>query len=93
MSEAPFQMTKEELDALVLKFREIKHSINNHIAVMMALSELSQQNAQHTEKLIKATLSRSPEIVSLLQNFQKELSAKLNGTPVSQVPPPASGVL
>lgn len=71
-------MTREELDALVQKYREVKHTVNNHIAVVMALGELSNQNPQHTEKLIKAVLSRSPEIVSVLQNFQKELGAKLS---------------
>jgi len=70
-------MTREELEVLVLKYREVKHSINNHIAVMMALSELSQQNPQHVEKLIKATLVRCPEIVNLMQTFQKELGAKV----------------
>ena len=77
-------MTREELEALVLKFREVKHSINNHIAVMMALSELSQQNNQHVEKLIKATLARCPEIVNLLQTFQKEMGAKIPPAPVQQ---------
>jgi two-component sensor histidine kinase len=77
MSETPQVMTREELDALVLKYREVKHSVNNHIAVLMALAELSQQNPQHVEKLIKAALERSPQIVSLMQNFQRELGAKL----------------
>jgi hypothetical protein len=76
MSETPQAITREEMDALVLKYREVKHSVNNHIAVLMALSELSQQNPQHVEKLIKATLERSPQIVSLMQNFQRDLSAK-----------------
>jgi len=85
-------MTREDMNALVLNFREVKHTINNHIAVIMALSELSQQNPQHTEKLIKATLARSPEIVNLLQNFQKALGAKLalfDGKAAPQATPPS----
>ena len=77
MSDPSLLMTREELDALISKYREVKHAINNHIAVMMALSELSQQNSQHVEKLIKATLARCPEIVNQMQTFQKELSAKI----------------
>ncbi len=91
MSETPFQMTRDEMNALVLNFREVKHSINNHIAVIMALSELSQQNPAHVEKLIKAALARSPEIVNLLQTFQKALGAKLaafDGKPAPQPVPP-----
>jgi hypothetical protein len=94
MSESQFQMTREDLDALVKSFREVKHSINKHIAVMMALSELSQQNPQHVEKLIKDTLARSPEIVNLMLTFQKELGAKLAAygpAPVQAANPPVPG--
>lgn len=76
MSEPGQNITKEDLDELILKYREVKHTVNNHIAVMMALAELSQQNPQHTEKLIKAALERSPQIVNTMQNFQRELTAK-----------------
>src|SRR5580692_2841049 len=33
----PFEMTREELQAMHEKFREIKHNINNTLAVIMAL--------------------------------------------------------
>ena len=65
------------------KFREVKHSINNTLAVIMALSELSQRNAQHYEKLSKAVLTRCPDIVSQLQEFSKILAARAK--------PPAAG--
>ena len=86
-------MTRDDLEALVKSYREVKHSINNHIAVMMALSELSQQNPQHVEKLIKASLARCPEIVNLMQTFQKELGAKLAAypAPAKAASPPAGG--
>jgi two-component sensor histidine kinase len=56
-------------------FRETKHSINNSIAVVMALAELSQRNPQHFEKLAAMVLSRGPEVVSHLQEFQKKVAA------------------
>ena len=91
MSEIPFQMTRAELDAMHEKFRELKHNINNTLAVIMALSELAQRNPAHYEKLAKAVLSRSPEVVQSLQDFQGLLAAKLKG--VEPVPSaPASGV-
>jgi hypothetical protein len=43
----------------------------------MALSELAQRNPSHYEKLGKAVLSRGPEVVQLLQDFQNALGAKL----------------
>jgi two-component sensor histidine kinase len=80
-----FQMTREELQALHEKFREIKHSINNTLAVVMALSELGQRNPAHYEKLAKAVLQRGPDVVQQLQDFQTALTAKLKSSPPAQI--------
>jgi two-component sensor histidine kinase len=79
MSDSDAMLTREELEALHDKFREIKHSINNTLAVIMALSELAQRNPAHYEKLAKAVLQRGPEVVQQLQDFQTSLGAKLKG--------------
>ncbi len=55
------------------QFREIKHTINNSMAVVMALSELGQSNPAHYEKLGKTVLTRGPEMVRLLQEFADDL--------------------
>jgi len=70
-------MTREDLQALHDYFREIKHNINNTLAVVMALSELAQRNPAHYEKLAKAVLQRGPDVVQALQDFQIKLGAKL----------------
>jgi hypothetical protein len=70
-------MNRSELEALHAHFREMKHSINNTFAVIMALSELGQRNPAHLEKLAKAVLQRSPEVVSQLTNFGEKLGEKL----------------
>ena len=77
MSATPLEMSREELQAIVEKFREVKHDINNTLAVIMALSELAQRNPAHYEKLAKAVLQRGPEVVQQLQDFQSALSAKV----------------
>lgn len=77
MSQPDAILSREELEALNLKYREIKHSINNTLAVIMALSELGQRNPAHFEKLAKAVLQRGPEVVTQLQEFQAMLGAKL----------------
>ncbi len=91
MPEVPFEMTRAELEALHEKYRELKHDINNTLAVVMALSELAQRNPAHYEKLAKTVLTRAPEVVQALQNFQGLIVAKLKG---GEAPPPApaSGV-
>jgi hypothetical protein len=93
MPSAPFEMTREELQAIHEKFREVKHDINNTLAVIMALSELAQRNPSHYEKLGKAVLTRGPNVVQMLQDFQTLLTAKLK--PDDGQPPashPTSGV-
>jgi two-component sensor histidine kinase len=77
MTQADPILSREELQALHERFREIKHSINNTLAVVMALSELAQRNPAHYEKLAKSILSRGPEVVQQLQEFQNALGAKL----------------
>jgi len=70
------EFPSDELAALNDKFRELKHSINNSLAVIMALSELSQRNPAHYEKLAQTVLIRCPQIVTLLQEFQKDFPKK-----------------
>ncbi len=70
-------LTRSELEALHMKYREMKHAINNMFAVVMALSELGQRNPAHLERLAKAVLQRSPEVVNQLTTFGEQLGAKL----------------
>ena len=79
MSDTNSILTREELQALHDKFREVKHDVNNTLAVIMALSELAQRNPAHYEKLAKAVLQRGPEVVQKLQDFQTMIGAKLKG--------------
>ena len=77
-------LTRSELEDLHAKFREMKHSINNTFAVIMALSELGQRNPSYLEKLSKAVLQRSPEVVQQLTAFGEQLGAKLKEKRSSQ---------
>lgn len=81
MSDSNSQINRDDFESLHDKFREIKHSINNTLAVIMALSELAQRNPAHYEKLAKAVLQRGPEVVQQLQDFQAALNAKAKGIP------------
>ena len=66
--------TNDQNAELYDQFREIKHSINNSLAVIMAFSELAQRNPVHYEKLAENVLARCPEIVTLLEDFENELT-------------------
>ena len=76
MSAPARSVTPEELGELQKKFSEIKHSINNALAVMMALSEMSQRRPDYAEKLASTVLTKAPQIVSSLQEFTQALNEK-----------------
>ena len=76
MSDPARSITPEELGELQRKFSEIKHSINNALAVMMALSEMSQRRPDYAEKLASTVLAKAPQIVSSLQEFTQALNEK-----------------
>jgi len=67
MTEKSASIPSEELKQLQAKYSEIKHSINNALAVMMALSEMSQR---------RPVLTKAPQIVSSLQEFTEALNEK-----------------
>ena len=76
MSENARSISQEELVELQEKFREIKSTINNLLAAMMALSEMSQRRPDYSEKLASTVLTKAPLIVSRLQEFTRALNEK-----------------
>lgn len=76
MNESNRGLSPEEMAQLQKKFSEIKHSINNALAVMSALSEMSQRRPDYCEKLASTVLAKYPEIVSSLQEFTQILNEK-----------------
>jgi phosphocarrier protein len=76
MSNSPHNISHEEIVELQEKFGEIKCAINNVLAVMMALSEMSQRRPELSEKLASTVLTKAPLIVSRLQEFTQALKEK-----------------
>lgn len=84
MNEQNRTLSAKELSELQKKFSEIKHSINNALAVMMALSEMSQRRPDYAEKLASTVLSKAPQIVSSLQEFTALLNEKAGVKPAAE---------
>jgi hypothetical protein len=83
MTEPATSIPQEEVAQLQKKFSEIKHSINNALAVMMALSEMSQRRPDYAEKLASTVLSKAPQIVTSLQEFTQVLNEKAGQKPAA----------
>jgi len=81
MSNPARTISHEELVELQKTFSEIKHVINNALAVMMALSEMSQRRPDYSEKLASTVLTKAPQIVSSLQEFTQALNDKAGPKP------------
>lgn len=74
-------VSRAELLELHNKFRAVKHSACNALAVVMALSEMAERNPSYVEKLTKTVLSKSPQMVSELRTFDDEFRALLKVLP------------
>ncbi|MFL6537412.1 MAG: hypothetical protein ACJ8I9_03010 [Chthoniobacterales bacterium] len=81
MSDTERTITQAELHELQKKYSEIKHSVNNALAVIMALSEMSQRRPDYAEKLATTVLTKAPQIVSSLQEFTNILNEKAGPKP------------
>jgi hypothetical protein len=84
MSQPGNTLSAEEIAQLQKKFSEIKHSINNALAVMMALSEMSQRRPDYAEKLASTVLAKAPQIVTSLQEFTQALNEKAGQPPTNK---------
>jgi hypothetical protein len=76
MSDAEITISREELAELQSKFSEIKHSINNALAVMMALSEMSQRRPDYSEKLATTVLTKAPQIVFSFRDCRRRRNSR-----------------
>jgi len=76
MSNAPVIFTHAEWLAMRSAYSELKHSMNNALAVFSALSELAQRNPDNYIKLTKSIATRTPELVALMQEFTQVLDSK-----------------
>lgn len=59
-----------------VRYSEMKHSMNNALAVFLALAELAQRNPENYEKLATSVIARTPEIAAMIQQFSSFLDTK-----------------
>jgi hypothetical protein len=56
----------------------VRHAINNDVAVVMAMAELSQRNPAHSQKLVQLCLEKAPQISASIGGFSELFSGTLN---------------
>ena len=57
------------MEALYQNLRTIRHAINNNVAVIMAMAELTQRNPAQCQKLTQLCLDKAPQIAASIGAF------------------------
>jgi hypothetical protein len=61
--------TQQQMDALYQNLRTVRHAINNNVAVIMAMAELTQRNPAQCAKLSQICLDKAPQIAAAIGTF------------------------
>jgi len=72
----PITFSPEEWTALREKFSETKHTLNNALAVFLALSELATRDPENYVKLARAIETRTPTIIGLMEELTHAFDAR-----------------
>ena len=67
--EKQFEQTREQMEVLYQNLRTIRHAINNNVAVIMAMAELTQRNPAQCQKLTQLCLDKAPQIAASIGAF------------------------
>lgn len=63
------EQTRQQMEALYQNLRTVRHAINNNVAVIMAMSELTQRNPAQCQKLTQLCLDKAPQIAASIGAF------------------------
>ena len=59
----------KQMEALYQNLRTVRHGINNNVAVIMAMAELTQRNPAQCAKLSQLCLDKAPQIATAIGGF------------------------
>jgi deoxyribose-phosphate aldolase len=59
----------QQMEALYQNLRTVRHAINNNVAVIMAMAELTQRNPAQCAKLSQLCLDKAPQIATAIGGF------------------------
>ncbi len=77
-SDKHMQQLRQQLEALHQNLRTVRHAINNNVAVIMAMAELSQRNPAQCAKLSQLCLEKAPQIAAAVGGFSELFEGALS---------------
>src|SRR5437762_11245009 len=66
-----------QMESLHQNLRTVRHAINNNIAVIMAMAELTQRNPAQCAKLSQLCLEKAPQIAANIGGFSEAFDGLL----------------
>jgi len=72
------EQLRKQVEALYQNLRTVRHAINNDVAVIMAMAELSQRNPAQGQKLVQLCLEKAPQISATIGGFSEMFQGTLN---------------
>lgn len=72
------EQLQKQMETLYQNLRTVRHAVNNHVAVIMAMAELSQRNPAQTAKLCQLCLEKAPQIAAAIGGFTELFNGALS---------------
>jgi hypothetical protein len=69
---APVTFTVAQVEELNRKLSESRHSVNNHLALIVAATELVRRKPEMTAKMIDTVAEQPQKIIEEIQKFSRE---------------------
>jgi len=68
-NEKQLEQVLKQMETLFQNLRTVRHAINNNVAVIMAMAELTQRNPAQCQKLSQLCLEKAPQIAATIGGF------------------------
>jgi acetolactate synthase small subunit len=75
--EQQLEQARKQLEELRQNLRTVRHAINNNVAVIMAMAELSQRNPAQCARLSQLCLEKAPQIAAAIGGFSEMFDGTL----------------
>ena len=76
-SDQQLEQLQKQIQAVHQNLRTVRHAINNNVAVIMAMAELSQRNPAQAAKLSQICLEKAPQIAAAMGGFSETFEGAL----------------
>ena len=70
-SDKQMEQMQKQMEAVCQNLRTLRHAVNNNVAVIMAMAELTQRNPAQCQKLTQLCLEKAPQISTALGGFSE----------------------